>query len=348
MKKIAPIIAALVMAAGVTHAQELAEVRLGTTLLLSDAPFFIAERNGYFKEQGLAVKLVYFDSGAKVIAPLGAGQLDVGAGASSAGLFNAAARGIDNKIVADKGTLIPGAAYLQIIVRKALVESGTVKGARDLKGLKVAEAGQGGSPGSTLNEALKSVGLRYGDVQHVYNMGYPLHVGALASGAVDATVTAEPSLTQALERGVAMKLPGPDPYPNQQIAVLLYGGDFIKKRPEVARKFMVAYVKAARYYNGALQNGTFGGPNAEAVVNILAQDSNVKDPTLIRKMHTNGCNPNGRVNEKSLGKDLEFFREAGYIQGNITLDQIVDHSFVDAAVKVLGPYRPQRQRAGAK
>lgn len=331
-----------ILLSGTGHAQNPAEVRLGTNLVISDAPFFIAERKGYFKEQGLAVKLINFDSGPKMIAPLGAGQLDVAAGATSAGLFNAAARGIDIKIVADKGTAIPGASYMPIIVRKQLVDSGKVKSARDLKGLRVAEAGQGGSPGSTLNEALKKAGLAYGDVVHVHNMGYPQHVTALANGAIDASVTTEPSLTRALEQGIAVRLPGEDAYPNQQVAVLLYGGDFIKERPDVARRFMIAYLKAVRDFNDALEGGKFSGPAADEVVRIIAQDSNVKDPALIRKMTANGCNPDGRVNEASLRTDLQFFREAGYLQGTVGVEQLVDHSFVDAALKVLGPYKPKR------
>jgi NitT/TauT family transport system substrate-binding protein len=333
---------AAVLVAGAAQAQALAEVRLGTNLVISDAPFFIAERKGYFKAHGLAVKLINFDSGPKMIAPLGSGQLDVAAGATSAGLFNAVARGIDIKIVADKGTAIPGASYMPIIVRKQLVDSGKVKGAKDLKGLKVAEAGQGGSPGSTLNEALKKAGLKYGDVVHVHNMGYPQHVSALQNGAVDASVTTEPSLTQALEQGIAVRLPGEDAYPNQQVAVLLYGGEFIKKQPDVARRFMVAYLKGVRDYNDALKDGRFTGSAADEVVKIIAQDSNVKDAALIRKMTANGCNPDGRVNEASLRTDLQFFREAGYLQGNVTVEQLVDHSFVDAALNVLGAYKPKR------
>jgi NitT/TauT family transport system substrate-binding protein len=89
----------------------------------------------------------------------------------------AAARNIAVKIVADKRSTIPGHSYMPVLIRKALVESGEIKSFADLKGRKVAQAGQGGSPGSTLNEALKQAGLSYGDVRHIYNLGYPQHLG---------------------------------------------------------------------------------------------------------------------------------------------------------------------------
>jgi NitT/TauT family transport system substrate-binding protein len=322
-------------------AAKLVEVRVGTNSVLSDAPFFIADRKGYFLEQGIKIVLVPFDAGPKMIAPLGVGQLDVAAGAMSAGLFNAAARGVNIRVVADKGSTPAQYDYMPILVRKALVDSGKVKSYKDIKGLKVAEAGKGGSPGSKLNEALKGAGLSYKDVEHEY-IAYPQHVVALTNGAVDAAVTTEPSATQAVERGAAVRFLNTDPYPNQQIAVLLYGGDFIRKQPAVAQKFMIAYLKGARLYNDALKDGKFAGPAAGEVIAILARDSNVKDLNLYKKMTPNGINPDGALNLASLDKDLLFYQAQGYLEGKVTVAQVVDTSFAEAAFKVLGPYQARK------
>ena len=316
----------------------LTEVKVGINSVVSDAPFFIANKKGFFAEQGIRILFVPFDAGPKMIAPLGTGQLDVAAGAMSAGLFNAAARDINIKIVADKGSTPPQYDYMPILVRKALVDSGKVKSYKDLKGLKVAEAAKGGSPGSKLNEALKSAGLTYRDTEHEY-IGYPQHVAALMNGAIDASVTTEPSATQAIERGAAVRLTNTDPYPNQQIAVLLYGGDFIKKQPQLAQKFMIAYLKGARYYNDALKGGRFAGPNAADVIAILTVDSNVKDPALYRKMTPNGINPDGKINLDSLARDYQFYKDQKYVDGAIKMEQVIDTSFAEAALKVLGPYK---------
>lgn len=323
---------------GSAAAADPVEVRIGTNNVVSDAAFFIANRKGYFAEQGIKVTFVRFDAGPKMIAPLGTGQLDVAAGAISAGLFNAAARGINIKIVADKGSSPPGYDYVPILVRKALVDSGKVKSFKDLKGLKVAEAGKGGSQSSKLNEAMKSEGLSYNDVQHEF-ISYPQHVAALQNGAVDAAVTAEPSATQAVERGAAVRMPMDKIYPNQTIAALFYGGQFIAKSPDVARKFMIAYLKGARVYNDALKDGKFAGPAADEVIKILLQDANVKDIELYKKMTPNGIDPDGKLNIASMKKDLQFYKDQGFLEGAITVDQVVDMSFVNAALKELGPYK---------
>jgi NitT/TauT family transport system substrate-binding protein len=41
---------------------------------------------------------------------------------------------------------------------------------------------------------------------------------------------------------------------------------------------------------------------------------------------------------QSLADDLQFYRDQGLIKGDVKLDDLVDHSFVDAVVKELGPY----------
>ena len=149
-------------------------------------------------------------------------------------------------------------------------------------------------------------------------------------------------MAQALERGVAVRFSDDTLYPHQQIAVLLYGGDFIKQKPDIARKFMVAYIKGTRFYNDALKDGKFAGPNAGEVIAILTRDSNVHDPELFKKMTPNGANPDGKLNVASLKKDFEFYKEQGYLEGTVSVDKVVDQSFAEAAVKVLDPYKPKK------
>jgi NitT/TauT family transport system substrate-binding protein len=331
------ILLAAVAASSAAVAEEL--VRIGINGVISDAPFFIAAEKGYFAEQGIKAEFIPFDAGPKMIAPLGAGQLDVAGGAASAGLFNAAARGIAIRVVADRGSRVPGYDYMPVLISKQLIDSGKVKGVGDLKGLKVAEAGEGGSQGSTLNEALKQAGLAYKDVEHVY-MGYPQHVAALANGAIAASVTTEPSVTRAVETGAAIRFSPESAYPSQQVAVLLYGGDFIKKRPEIAQKFMIAFLKGARVYNDALKGGHLAGPTASEVIDILIKNTNIKDKALWAAIVPSGINPDGRPNVDSLKKDLAFYKEQKYLQVGADLESVLDLSFVEKAVQQLGPYKP--------
>jgi NitT/TauT family transport system substrate-binding protein len=48
--------------------------------------------------------------------------------------------------------------------------------------------------------------------------------------------------------------------------------------------------------------------------------------------------PNGEVNLASMKKDWEFLKSKGLIDKATTPEDIVDMSYVQAAVKKLGPY----------
>lgn len=323
------------------HAAELDEVKIGTPLVISDAPIVIAEAKGYCREQGIRTNLINLVTGSQMVAPLGAGQIDIAAAATSAGLFNAAARGIGLKIVADKGSNLPGYAYVSLIVRKELVDSGKFTTLKDLKGLRVAEPGKGGSTGSTVNQALKSAGLRYDDVVHVYNMGFPEMVTALKNAAIDAAIAPEPFNTFAREQGIAVRFPSDAFYPRQTIAVVLYGNEFIAKRADVAHRFMLAYLKGVRFYNDAIRDGHFSGPRAAELIDLLVKETRYKDPALYQKIVPNGCDPDGRVDRPSLDTDLAFYRENKFVENDkIGVADVVDDSFVEAALKTLGPYKP--------
>lgn len=316
-----------------------AKMNVGTVGAVSDAPLYIASEKGYFKEVGLDVSFVNFNSAAIMIAPLSTGELDAGAGGPSAALYNAAQRGLDIKVVADKATTAPGYGFNPLIVRTALMKSGTLKKISDLKGMTIANVAPGDSSESTIYTILKKGGLAWDDVKHQH-MSFSDQVAAMQSGAVDGGIVTEPNASRAIAAGISQKFISTDQvYPNQQIAVLLYGGPFIQKRPDVAKRFMVAYVRGLRFYYDSLKNGHYAGPNAAAVIAILQKYTNFKDPAIYAIMTPNAVNPDGAVNMASMNQDIAAWKELGELQGPESAEAVVDNSFVNAAVAQLGRYR---------
>jgi NitT/TauT family transport system substrate-binding protein len=121
-------------------------------------PIFIADKKGYFREEGLEVKVVNFRSAADMVAPLGAGQLEAGAGSASAGLYNAVARGIRIKIVADKGVVSARLRRHQDFSAQGSCRQRTLQVAQGSQGHEVRHERARVSNTSTLNTLLKSVG----------------------------------------------------------------------------------------------------------------------------------------------------------------------------------------------
>jgi NitT/TauT family transport system substrate-binding protein len=317
------------------------QVKIGISRTISDSGYYIADAMGFFREEVLDVSITGFNSAAQMIAPLGTGELDVGGGTVSAGFYNAVGRGILMKIVADQASIKPGYGYSSLMVRKDLVDSGRYKSFADLKGMKVAIGAPGTGTASALNEALKKGGLKYGDVDVVY-IGFPEHLPTYRNKGIDASITNEPTMTRAIEEGVAVRVAGNDvTYPDQQTAATVYSDHFVRNRRDAAERFMRAYLRGVRVYNDALKDGRLAGPKANEVIPILVKYTTIKDESMFRRMIPSYCNPDGEVNVASLQKDLAFFRELGLIEKKeASVDSVVDGSFAKAAVARLGPYRP--------
>lgn len=310
-------------------------VRIGLTNSASDAPFFIADAKGYFEDAGITPEFSEFNSAAQMIAPLGAGQLDVGAGAPSAGFYNALTRDIAFKIVADKGSMPDGYGYMPLLA----AEGSGITEVADLEGKTVAEPAPGTATSSTLHAILQSAGLTYDDVNHEF-IGFGEHVAAYQNGAIDASLTTEPNATVIESEGLAIRLgTPPDWYDNQQLAVILYSESFTEDQ-QAATCTMTAYLRGVRDYVGALEDGAIAA-DADEVVQIVT-DATGLDPELYRQITPNWVDPDGQVNEESLARDYEFFQSQGLLEGEVDLSQIVDSSFADAAVEQLGAWDGQR------
>ncbi len=336
LKLLAAAIVALAALPGTARALE--KVSIGIVGAASDITVYLAEKKGFLREEGLDGNYLTFDSAAKMIAPLGAGQLDVGAGAWSAGLYNAVDRGIPIKIVADKATNKAPYDYRVVIVRKPLVESGAFKSLADLKGRKIGIVAVGAGDNSSLNQALKSVSLTLDDVERVY-LGFPAQVVALSNGGIDVAFSADPNATQAQNQGIAVKFaPYSSFYPVEETGVILFGPSFLEGHRDVAQKFVRAYLKAVRFYDGALKNGKIAGPGADDVIAALGELTKNPDPALYRAMTPAWANPDGRIDMPSLKQDLAFFKQSGDYKGKLSGTELIDGSFVEAALKDIGPY----------
>src|SRR5947209_4594274 len=113
-------------------------VRVGVVGSTSDAGIYIGMEKGYFREQGIEIELSNFQAAQQMIPLLGTGQLDIGGGATSAGLINAVALEIPIRIVADKGSTPTGFGYQGIVLRNEL--AGSFAGCPSFKGLRVGTA----------------------------------------------------------------------------------------------------------------------------------------------------------------------------------------------------------------
>ena len=336
----AVILGAVLPAGGATPPVEATQVptrvRMGVLGVLPEAGIYVALEQGYYREQGIELDMTPFDSAARMVPALGTGQLDAGDGSHSAGLFNAVARGIGIKLVADAASGPPGYPVVSLLFRRDLVDSGQVRGPGDLRGRRVALPARGLPTEVLLADWLRPAGLRVEDID-IVEMGFPDQIPAFGSGALDATVIPEPFQTRLAEQGVATVYQGSDQVdPGFQVAAVMYSAGFARDQADIARRFMVAYLRGVRVYNDAVIKGDVAA--RQVTVAALIQNTPVKDAALYERMVLAGLHPDGRMNVASIAQHQEYWLAAGVQQTRIDLDTLVDYSFADAAVQTLGPY----------
>ena len=298
-------------------------VKMGELLAISNAGLYIAMEKGYFQTRGMTVDVERFASGAKMIAPLATGQLDVAIGSPSAGLYNAISGGMDFKIVADKGQARPGYSFTPLVVRKDLVDSGRVKSIKDLKGLKIASGAKGINLDYMLAKMLEHGGIGFDAVDIVY-LGYPEGIKALAAKAVDAAFVPEPWGMQAEQQKVGVRLFLTEQTPSLstfQIAVIMYAGKFMKERPKVARDFLQAYLQGVKLYN---QRGLKDPEIAGIISKHIRVPAEIIQGTIPVYVDA-GAKP--RVQD--LAAMQEWFHQMGWVKEKVPMERVVDLSFLE-------------------
>jgi NitT/TauT family transport system substrate-binding protein len=214
------------------------------------APLYVAIEKGYMAQQGIEVDLTTVPAGQDAMALVGAGQLDAVVAGFGAATFNAADRGINLKVVGSMGVQPQQGYPSAFMVRKDLLSSGQVKEMKDLKGKKIAIAGGDGSTGSFwLATKLETGGLTLKDVE-IVNLAFPDQVIAFKQGAIDAAFPPAPFTTSIVSEGTADFFGGVT-RPGASAVGIVYGGDFIQRRGDVARNLFVALVRGVRDIQGA-------------------------------------------------------------------------------------------------
>lgn len=309
-----------------------APVKVGILSSLSEAPILFADALGYFREEGIEVEIVTFANSAEMVAPLGTGQIDVGSGAPTLGLFNAIERGISMKLVADKGRNSKGHGFNAIVVRQALVDQGKVRSLKDLKGLKIASPSRWSPMELQLEMALDRAGLTRSDVD-LELMRFPDMLPALANGSIDGALLIEPFVTQAVGRKFGHRLVGVDEFaPDFQIAGIIYGPGFASSRPETARRWMVAYLRGVRAYLDAVS----GNGDREALIEVLMKNTRMKKRELYDDVIFPGFDRDGYLHLSTISASIEWLQRNGQLRSAPELNEFVDYQYLDYAHQRLG------------
>lgn len=231
------------------YAEQPERVRVGVSAYLSYAPFHIAEAEGLFADQGLDVELIDLRRSYLWLVPLIQGDLDVGAGQLSPGLFNAMARGANIRLVAGKEVYASssGCTYLGILISNELAQQGSPADARLLRG-RIVSVERDSVYGFFLDRIMQTAGLDLSDVS-TRVVGPAVEVDAVVAGQIDAFNSAEPWVTRALDTGLVVLAHSAEVViPDFPAGAVVFGPTLLEGSSDLGRRFMAAYFAGVEYY----------------------------------------------------------------------------------------------------
>jgi len=294
---------------------------------MGSAPFFIAEEEGLFSEQGLQINYVKSGRSADGIPALVQGHLDVLYGSMSTAFLNAMGRGAKIKFVSDKGYLSPtGCAYDAVLARRVLIEERKLDNPIQLRGRRIAM-----NPVSIkayyIDKVLNTVGLSLDDIE-VVDIPNPVMPEALAKGTIDLAATTEPWGTRGLQTGHAVLwMSTQKVFPDSQHAIILFGPSLLEKNPEIGKRFIVAYLKAVRQYNRG---------KTERNIEIMAKHTGL-DKELLKKTCWPSIRNDGQINVESILDFQKWGLKRGLLDKEVLPKQFWDPGFIEYANKILSP-----------
>lgn len=235
---LASIAAVAIVAAAPAYAKD--TIRILCPTWSGYAPVFVAKDRGYFDKMGLDVSIKFDDERADVMAAMARGDIEMDM--RTIGEYQGRPR--DEKT---PGVLI--GTIDQSLGGDGVLAEGSIASVKDLKGKTVAS--EPNIPGRLLLQMeLKKAGLTLNDVK-VKQIATGDTVAVFADSSVDAVVSYQPYLSQALKNDTARKpklLISSRDYPNIITDVIIVRADDLKSNPAKYRHFLIGVYKAVEDY----------------------------------------------------------------------------------------------------
>jgi NitT/TauT family transport system substrate-binding protein len=231
----------------VPHAAAQDKIRLGLLPFSESLPAVIADKQGYFKAQGLDVEITRVQSGAQAVPVLQAGKLDIVL-SNTVTTLQAMEAGVDATIVA------PGAAARAKAPDTSnalmVLNDGVIKTPKDLEGKRVAVNVINSTTWLYVVAFLEKHGVDRSKVRFV-EVPFPQMNDPLLNKQVDAVGQVEPFRTILEGTGKARVLGFVyiEVQPNADITQYIALTPWVQKNRGAAQRFARALIKGAEYLN---------------------------------------------------------------------------------------------------
>ena len=240
------------LSASAASAQTDVSVGVGGRSIVTFLPFTIADSLGYFKKEGLTIKIDDFHGGSNSVEALVGGSVDFALGGLDHSIY-LQSKGIDIKAI-----VLMTQSYGAVLALKPNLAK-NYKSPKDLQGLKIGVPAPGSSLAKALDILLAKVGLPDTAATKIGVGGGPGAVAAAQSGQIDGIFQGDPMIAVLVRDHVMV--PVVDARTEEGIKYL-YGGPIaatavlttpkmIAERRPVVQKFVTAIVDALKWLQTA-------------------------------------------------------------------------------------------------
>ncbi|MEF8882043.1 MAG: ABC transporter substrate-binding protein [Halapricum sp.] len=308
---------------------ETSTVTFGTLTIPAVSEVLIAKEKGYFEERGIDLQIQRIQSAPQATPQLASGNLDAATGSIGASLFNSVAQGVEINVVADQTQYWRG----QPSSNKVLIRPEKYTEGMSLSDVSedftIALHGPGNVDAYIWGRLLQRNGMTWDDVQ-TKEILYTNMTAAMNSGEIDAAAIPDPlGLGMIREAGAKRLLYASEVAPEMQIGAYIFGGPFINDRPNVAQRWLEAYLLGVRdYYE-------MGGFPSDEVASIVNEEFGLPE-SAVKASIPSLPHKNGQLNTESIMNQQDYHHCRGQVEQKADLSSIVNESLLEGALDEVG------------
>lgn len=331
MKKIVSLLcAALLMLAagcGTVQKSQSETVSIGLLPLTSSAPLFIGLEKGFFREEGLDVKPVWFGAAQPITVAAASNTIDVGATGLTASLYNMAAAGRPVIITADKGREVPKFPSSVLIVRS----DSPFQSLSDLKGHSFAMTTAGSSFEYMMGRMMSQEGMHPEDIRFLPLRSLGSVMAAVKTGKADSAIVNEPNGTKAERAGWARIIAHVGDTLPYQTSAVFYSPAFSLDHDRAVR-FMKAYIRSCRwYYDHVLTASDRQSPDYQEGIAIISRYTKAPPADVMNGLPW--IDRDGRLMEEDIPSQIQWYQKEHLVTDSVPT--IMDMSYWQEAEKEL-------------
>ena len=312
------------MTAALAPARAADPIRIGVVHSQGGASAFVAEAKGYFKDEGLEAKLVYFDSAAPIAVAAAAGDIDFASTALTAAFCNLAYQGT-LRVIASGGWERPGFQTIGFLVSNQAHAAG-LHSFKDMKGHSAGITQLGTPLEYDLARVLKKYGIPVKDVRVVPLQSNQNVASALKGGEIDTGVQTVANIYPLIARGDA-KLLGwiADEMGAGQSTVTFATAAMVKDHPDIVRRFLKAFAKGGATWDSGFidaQGERKNQPNAPELLAIVGKA--LGEPPEVVARGIGYFDPRNRIVLADMQGVLDWYQANGKIKTHMDAAALID------------------------